>query len=435
MMISPLMRSPRRPASRGRSCLDTGFRGAEQRSDGRNDPRDRRDRLRRREAHLRFERGGRARRVAGSDDGPGVGQLRRLRGGRRDRSDRRGRSRSDVRPGALGRDPRTGAARPRGSIEALLHARPNTRVHGRRDPHPNLVSVPGSAHAPRSGETRESAYLRSGIVEISAAGADAVETQAQTLQRDPAAYRAFVGETARLARDVDPDVQVLSGLSTHPGTRQRSRCCSTRGHRFETWSTVLPLARPAAPRGGRNLLPRGDAPSPRLITDEFGPSDVSGYGDPGTGITCPRGRERGGKEDGMNLNSILIGSEDPKPLVDYYTKPSAIRLGARAVHLVAGGDRRLHGLRAQRGQGQERSPRADLEHRDRRRQGRLRAAEGGGRDGHPGALRAGCGRRPEAPEMSVATFADPDDNYFQLVSPCSLRPTTRYRFRYRARSR
>jgi hypothetical protein len=54
-------------------------------------------------------------------------------------------------------------------------------------------------------------------VEISAAGADAVETQAQTLQRDPAAYRAFVGETARLARDIDPDVQVLSGLSTHPG--------------------------------------------------------------------------------------------------------------------------------------------------------------------------------------------------------------------------
>ena len=54
-------------------------------------------------------------------------------------------------------------------------------------------------------------------MEISAAGADAVETQAQTLQRDPAAYRAFVGETARLARDVDPDVQVLSGLSTHPG--------------------------------------------------------------------------------------------------------------------------------------------------------------------------------------------------------------------------
>ncbi|MGH2635195.1 MAG: hypothetical protein ACRDHU_03505 [Actinomycetota bacterium] len=37
------------------------------------------------------------------------------------------------------------------------------------------------------------------------------------MQRDPAAYRAFVEATARLARDVNRDVQVLSGLSTHPG--------------------------------------------------------------------------------------------------------------------------------------------------------------------------------------------------------------------------
>lgn len=77
--------------------------------------------------------------------------------------------------------------------------------------------MPASPHAPRAGETRESAYLRSGIVEVSAAGADAVETQAQTLQRDPAAYRAFVAATAGLAREVDPDVRMLAGLSTHPG--------------------------------------------------------------------------------------------------------------------------------------------------------------------------------------------------------------------------
>ncbi|MEX2203272.1 MAG: hypothetical protein WD965_04205 [Actinomycetota bacterium] len=84
-------------------------------------------------------------------------------------------------------------------------------------PHPNLVSVPGSVHAPRTGETREAAYLRSGIVEASAAIADAYETQAQNHQRDPVTYRAFVLDTARLARLVNPDVQVLSGLSTHPG--------------------------------------------------------------------------------------------------------------------------------------------------------------------------------------------------------------------------
>ena len=84
-------------------------------------------------------------------------------------------------------------------------------------PHPNLVSVPGSPHAPTDGEARESAYLRSGIVEVAAANADVIETQAQTLQRDPDRYRAFVEETVRLARAAEPGVQVLSGLSTHPG--------------------------------------------------------------------------------------------------------------------------------------------------------------------------------------------------------------------------
>lgn len=84
-------------------------------------------------------------------------------------------------------------------------------------PHANLVSVPGSPHAPRGDESREDAYLRSGIVEAAAGNADAVETQAQRMQNDPKAYRAFVADTARLARDANPDVQVLSGLSTHPG--------------------------------------------------------------------------------------------------------------------------------------------------------------------------------------------------------------------------
>jgi hypothetical protein len=84
-------------------------------------------------------------------------------------------------------------------------------------PHPNLVSVPGSVHAPDAGETREAAYLRSGIVEAAAANADVYETQSQNHQRDPGTYRAFVVDTARLARGVNGDVQILSGLSTHPG--------------------------------------------------------------------------------------------------------------------------------------------------------------------------------------------------------------------------
>ena len=84
-------------------------------------------------------------------------------------------------------------------------------------PHPNLVSVPGSPLAPRDCETRESAYLRSGIAEVAAANADMIETQAQTLQSDPDRYRAFVAETVRISRATKPGIQVLSGLSTHPG--------------------------------------------------------------------------------------------------------------------------------------------------------------------------------------------------------------------------
>jgi hypothetical protein len=84
-------------------------------------------------------------------------------------------------------------------------------------PHPNLVSAPGSRFAPKDGETRESAYLRSGITEVAAANADVVETQAQTLQDNPDRYRALVAQTARIARATKRDIQVLSGLSTHPG--------------------------------------------------------------------------------------------------------------------------------------------------------------------------------------------------------------------------
>jgi hypothetical protein len=84
-------------------------------------------------------------------------------------------------------------------------------------PHPNLVSAPGNPLAAKEGETREAAYLRSGIVEVAAANGDLIETQAQTLQRDPNRYRAFVAETVRIARATKRDVQVISGLSTHPG--------------------------------------------------------------------------------------------------------------------------------------------------------------------------------------------------------------------------
>jgi hypothetical protein len=84
-------------------------------------------------------------------------------------------------------------------------------------PHPNLVCVPGSRHTQEPGESREDAYLRSGIVGVCAANADVYETQAQRFQNEPDVYRAFVLETALLARSVNANVRVLSGLSTHPG--------------------------------------------------------------------------------------------------------------------------------------------------------------------------------------------------------------------------
>jgi hypothetical protein len=84
-------------------------------------------------------------------------------------------------------------------------------------PHPGLVMVEGSRFEPNVGETKEDAYVRSGIVEAAAAVSDIIETQAQRLQRDPEAYRAIVSSSVVRARESNPDVLTLSGLSTSPG--------------------------------------------------------------------------------------------------------------------------------------------------------------------------------------------------------------------------
>jgi hypothetical protein len=125
-------------------------------------------------------------------------------------------------------------------------------------PHPNLVCVPGSPHEPLPGETRESAYLRSGIIEASVANADVYETQAQRLQRDPAAYRAFVRDTVLRARGVNREVHVISGLSTHPGY------AATPGMLGDAWACVrdlvdghyLSLARLRLPEVAASFLSR-----------------------------------------------------------------------------------------------------------------------------------------------------------------------------------
>ena len=116
----------------------------------------------------------------------------------------------------------------------------------------------------------------------------------------------------------------------------------------------------------------------------------------------------------MNFNSILIGSENPQQLVDYYTKlfgePTwqeggytgwAIGSGAMSI----GPHDEVHGKNAHPGRIiwniESADVQADFD--------RFKAAG------------ATVVREPygfeEAPGSLIATLADPDDNYFQLMSP------------------
>ena len=116
----------------------------------------------------------------------------------------------------------------------------------------------------------------------------------------------------------------------------------------------------------------------------------------------------------MNFNSILIGSEDPQRLVDYYTKLfgtptfadggySGWQLGTGWVTI--GPHDEVHGRNPQPGRLlwniESADVRADFD--------RLVAA---------GAIvvRETYGMGDEDTGL-IATLADPDDNYFQLMSP------------------
>lgn len=121
----------------------------------------------------------------------------------------------------------------------------------------------------------------------------------------------------------------------------------------------------------------------------------------------------------MNFNSILIGSEDPKRLVDYYRKlfgEPTWDMGGYVGWLVGSGAVTV-------------GPHDEVK----------------GRNVHPGRLIwnietedvKGTFERfkaagatvirepysfPEAPDSWIATFADPDDNFFQLMSPMMVDP-------------
>jgi hypothetical protein len=81
-------------------------------------------------------------------------------------------------------------------------------------PQPNLTLVPGAACHAGPGESEYDAFLRCDLIGAAAAHADVVEVQAQGLQGDPAAYRAFVIAAATQAREANPSVRVISGLTT-----------------------------------------------------------------------------------------------------------------------------------------------------------------------------------------------------------------------------
>lgn len=116
----------------------------------------------------------------------------------------------------------------------------------------------------------------------------------------------------------------------------------------------------------------------------------------------------------MNLNGILIGSEDPKRLVEYYTKLfgapgweggdyNGWQIGTGSV--TVGPHDRVKGKNAHPGRVIWNIETADVK-------GEFERFRDAG---------ATVVQEPyspvEAPEMFIATFADPDDNYFQLITP------------------
>ena len=60
-------------------------------------------------------------------------------------------------------------------------------------------------------------YLKSGLIGTIAASTDVFEVQAQGLERNTGLYASFVAQAADQARDANPKVLVIAGLSTNPG--------------------------------------------------------------------------------------------------------------------------------------------------------------------------------------------------------------------------
>ncbi len=103
----------------------------------------------------------------------------------------------------------------RDPVRAAAQAAVVAHAHGLRlfvTPALNLTTVLAAG----SGQPRWQAFLGLGILGQLARVADAVEFQAQSLERNTAAYAAFVRAATAQAKAADPRVTVLAGLSTNP---------------------------------------------------------------------------------------------------------------------------------------------------------------------------------------------------------------------------
>jgi hypothetical protein len=80
---------------------------------------------------------------------------------------------------------------------------------------PTAEAVAGHARAPGVGP-RWQQFLALRLAAALGRYADVIDLQAQSLERDQAAYAAFVRQAARQARAAHPGITVLAGLSTNP---------------------------------------------------------------------------------------------------------------------------------------------------------------------------------------------------------------------------
>ncbi len=122
----------------------------------------------------------------------------------------------------------------------------------------------------------------------------------------------------------------------------------------------------------------------------------------------------------MKMTGVMLGTEDPKRLVEYYTKllgaPAAEDSGYTSwqlgeAWLVVGAHDQVSGKSAQPGRviWNLETPDVRGEFERLKRAGAIVVRE----PYDPGSPEGG-------PEMTVATLADPDDNYFQLMAPMEM---------------